>query len=148
MARRHNKRDITRRRSIRKVERDLNRIATLEHVLRPAEPALNLRRFVRVSLAPSLVDDRRTFHPERAYRPALRFSGVKATVGLVDKHSSQPGRRVLRQTRAPIAFKAPEGVVVCVRRKQRREVLFALNRTGRGSKARRRVRSFWSGVSC
>lgn len=36
----------------------------------------------------------------------------------------------------------------CVQRHQRREVLHALNLTGKGSRARRRRRTAYSGVSC
>lgn len=48
---------------------------------------------------------------------------------------------------AGVSFAVPREVAVCVRRKQRREVLFAKRRTGKGARARRR-RNAWSDISC
>jgi len=47
-----------------------------------------------------------------------------------------------------IAFADPQFVGLCVRRKTRKQVLFALNKTGKGSKSKRRRRSIWSEYSC
>lgn len=46
-----------------------------------------------------------------------------------------------------ISFAAPKAVAVCVRRKQRKEVLFAIRKTGKGARARRKLTRY-SGVSC
>lgn len=71
--------------------------------------------------------------------------------------ANRPAARLLEQpnvnkrprarSRTAFKFAAPPEVGVCVRRKSRREVLFALRRTGKGAKSRRR-RNAWSGVSC
>lgn len=47
-----------------------------------------------------------------------------------------------------VAFQKPSGVAVCVRRKVRREIMFALRQTRRGAAARRRRRNTWSDVKC
>jgi len=48
-----------------------------------------------------------------------------------------------------VGFSHPWQVIVCVRRKRRREVLHALRKTGRGgSKQRKPRRNFWSEVRC
>ena len=46
-----------------------------------------------------------------------------------------------------VAFSQPKQVAVCIRRKARREVLFAKNRTGKGARSRR-TRNQWSDVKC
>lgn len=45
-------------------------------------------------------------------------------------------------------FSEPKQVAVCVRRKQRREVIFAKNKAGKGARARYRKRNLWSGTKC
>lgn len=91
------------------------------------------------------IEDRRSYHPERGSRPALYSSRPR----LVEKSKLPP--RVARfrpsQTQARLAFSDPENVVVCVRRKDRREVLFAKRKTGRGGRRPRR-RSWMSQLSC
>lgn len=47
-----------------------------------------------------------------------------------------------------VAFEVPKRTVVCVRRKVRREVMFAKRRTGKGSSRSYRHRSQWSDVRC
>lgn len=108
-----------------------------------------------ISITPSRsylqeIEDRREFHPERADRPALSLFGRphrltehkvvhRRARPVLLKRSSMPPQ--------PIGFVNPQQVVVCVRRKQRKEVLFALGKTGRG--ARRKPRRTWrSEISC
>lgn len=45
-------------------------------------------------------------------------------------------------------FVHPERIRECVRRKERREVMFALKKRRKGSGARRRRRTVWSDVRC
>lgn len=91
----------------------------------------------------SEVQDNRTFHPDPEFRPALRVFGSPASF-------SVGGDRV----QAPNPIRPPGGllgsaqtfidsgsVVVCVRRGQRRQVLFALRRTSGGSGKRRFTRT-------
>lgn len=98
--------------------------------------------------SPSLLDveDRRTFYPSPA-RPIRQFRRWQAPIttsqpamGLSFKSNNMLNRDVLR-------FKYPKDVLVCHRRKTRKEVLFALNRTGRGSGSKR-VRNPQSNISC
>lgn len=56
--------------------------------------------------------------------------------------------KLLRAFRERLSFQQPRGVLVCVRRKARREVLFAKRNTGRGSKSRVRRRNSFSHVRC
>lgn len=126
-----------RKRQVRsRVQRDVRTIATrAPRVLHPA-------RLKPLSLAID-VEDRRTFHPARASRPALSFSGVQhrlvAPVGVTRREAARVPRRVV--------FYQPDRVIVCARRRSRREVLFALGRTGKGAKSRR-SRNMFSDVSC
>lgn len=77
-------------------------------------------------------------------KPARLFSGVTATVGVADAPKKKGTRsRVPTQ----IAFTAPAQTLVCVRRAQRKEVLFAKKKTGKGGQ-RRPHRTAWSEVKC
>lgn len=49
---------------------------------------------------------------------------------------------------AHVQFREPRRVDLCVRRHTRRAVLFALNRTSKGSGAAKRRRNFYSDVKC
>lgn len=77
-----------------------------------------------------LQTDLRRYYPDGRAKPANRVSG-----------------RPARITRSPSArgsfmFDMPAGVLVCVRRKRRKQVLFALQRTGKGARAPRRRNQF------
>lgn len=83
--------------------------------------------------------DRRLFHP--------------------DPESFSPGRVVVRRSRDPrkdayyfkssvFGFESPRQVSICVRRKQRREVLFARNRAGGGGRRKRPKFTEYSRVRC
>lgn len=99
------------------------------------------------------VEDRRTWHPEAAFRPPLLFSGNAARFDrLVDRRSSplqvRRGLRVRSQTKAVRAFDDPGYVALCVRRKKRREVIFAKRKAGKGSRRRHRRRNYFSEIRC
>lgn len=85
-----------------------------------------------------LVEDRRTWHPEDFDRPTLTLDGLDAPAVVSPSDPVRPG--ALPST---LSFADPRATVVCVRRRQRREVLFALNkmRRGRGGSRRRDWRS-------
>lgn len=91
------------------------------------------------------IDDRRTFDFEPATRPARLFSGSTATTTAtpVAKKSERARSRVPYQ----IAFSAPQETLVCIRRKQRREVLHAHKKTGKRGQRRRRW-STYSDTKC
>lgn len=102
-------------------------------------------------------EDRREWHPEGFARPARLFSRPRHRLSLVDqpRRSRTPLNRDpfshLRsfnsQTKARIAFREPDRVLVCVRRNIRKEVLHAFRKTGRVGQRRPR-RSFYSSISC
>lgn len=91
----------------------------------------------------TLFEDRRTFHPGRATRPAFSFN--KAASRLV---VGAPSFR--NDLSARVGFAVPSKVAVCIRRKDRKEVLHAFNFYGRGAGgvSRRRRRSRFSDVDC
>lgn len=90
----------------------------------------------------ALIEDRRTFHPARYLRGAQTLGG-KFNAEVVARPA-----KLTRSVPAHIGFRAPARVVLCVRRRQRKEVLFALRKTRKGAGARRRRRNIWSGVRC
>lgn len=113
-----------------------------------------LNRLPSVTL--NTFEDRRTFHPEPYTRVA--FALPRSASQLVAGHhrnvnvnkSSHPGKAsypVALSVPSRIAFKVPERVALCVRRSRRKEVLFALGRTGKGSHSPKR-RNKWSSIGC
>lgn len=114
-----------------------------------------LSGFVRRSSRPSavsLLEDRRTYHPEGPARPARGFRINRHRLIIAAPEPSIPGRPAdLHHVEVPIGigFEKPRQVAICIRRHQRREVLHALGKTGRGSRFHRKPRrSFYSEVSC
>jgi hypothetical protein len=76
------------------------------------------------------IDDYRTYHPEGAFRPPLRVYGQPA------RWREQPTKQRSRIGKVKLApghmvFTQPKTVMVCVRRKTRRNVLFAKGFNGR-----------------
>lgn len=98
--------------------------------------------FRRPFLAPQIArepffGDRRYYHPLGAFAPPA--ASPVAARRLVDR---SPWRSPSR-----LSFAVPHNVALCVRRGERREVLFAKKLTGRGARARKR-RNLWSVVKC
>lgn len=88
------------------------------------------------------VDDRRRHHPLGFFRPAKQLSGhpVKPNkVGNSRRTSTLPHT---------IKFAAPKSTLICVRREQRKQVLFAKKKTKKGAGSRKRFRNWFSSVSC
>lgn len=93
--------------------------------------------------------------PDYSYPPAIDLLGSLSRPAFVPVPSPKPrrvrasGARFDPFSAVPlrIGFARPRQVVVCVRRHQRREVLFALRRTGKGSSSPRK-RSLYSDVRC
>lgn len=95
------------------------------------------------------VEDRRRYHPLADYAPPLTFRGVPAKVQVKQKFSRPHKMAGFSTPSVPkrVAFTAPKKVLVCVRREQRKEVLFALRRTKKGSGSKK-FRTPFSEVSC
>lgn len=89
------------------------------------------------------IEDRRRYHPLRALAPAQTFSN-RAQRRLVEK--PRLTREVFPSLR--LGFAVPSKVAACVRRKSRREVLFAIKGTGPGSRQKRRRRNELSNIQC
>lgn len=115
-----------------------------------ASPPAARPKIVRTS-AP-LVSDRRLFHPS-GYKAPL-YAPVRTYKKVIENVIQRPrnkigGKKATQWSRPTrFAFRVPKKVELCVRRAKRREVLFAMRRTGKGSRARRRRRNYWTGVSC
>lgn len=88
------------------------------------------------------IEDRRTFHPDGYFREARDLSGTPTSARLRDTRSRTARHQVL----ALDDHRHP--VLVCVRRKQRREVIFAKRKHRKGAGARRRRRNYYSNVRC
>lgn len=134
-------------------ERDAFDVATDSEVLRKF--ITSPKPYTPVVTKPHLPSfDTRTWHPDPITRPiaeprsASRLKLPKDSA--VSSHRSVQDRSRNSRTGtlpATVAFSQPKQVTVCIRRKTRREVLFAKKRTGKGSSAPR-TRSQWSDVKC
>ena len=101
--------------------------------------SLPSRSLSRPSLSMMEIEDRRQFHPSGRQRGAALFN--------VSHHNLQatPSRR--RLIPKSVSFVTPDRVLLCVRRKIRKEVMFA--KGGAGSKKMRRPkRNHYSDVRC
>jgi hypothetical protein len=136
-------------------QRDDTDIATDSEVLRKfiTKPKPYTPVFTEPLHLPSF--DNRTFHPSPITRTiaeprsASRLKIPEPGRAVSVSGSSRPavGNRRISSLPAQVAFSQPKQVSVCIRRKTRREVLFAKQRTGRGAKSRR-TRNQWSDVKC
>ncbi|UDN67892.1 hypothetical protein [robinz microvirus RP_172] len=80
------------------------------------------------------VGDRRLWRPDETTRPP---------------HTARPGASRVQVGKAlqALRFADPRFVAICARRKIRKQIMFALRKTRKGSGARKR-KNFWSAVSC
>lgn len=141
------------RRSDRRKRRDTQDIANRRLPLPYEYVRPGLNSYVSERLR--FYEDRRQWHPEGVYRPARSFSRSFHRLRVVSDRRepvrSRKARNFLQEMRSSVpvrvGFQSPDGVLVCVRRKQRREVLHALRKTGRGGQ-RRPVWNWYSRISC
>lgn len=131
---------MARSKSSKRSERDPLEIA-IGPMLGPLSPSPLVSPLLPSPLVLSEIEDGRQFHPEFDSRPALTIGGSPTRTVARGK----PAR--LFNVSHRLGFDQPVHVVRCVRRKQRREVLFAKRRTRKGSGARRH-RNQWSNVHC
>lgn len=93
----------------------------------------------RLSSSPNYL---RELQDRRRYQPDGRLYGYSGTRVL-----KSPRQLVNRGTKTSLSFIRPHRVLVCVRRRRRREVLFAKRRTGQVGQ-KRPVRNYLSNISC
>ena len=88
------------------------------------------------------LEDRRQWHPSRTLRPRplpVTVGSMRRTDRLI---SAGPTLKSLN-------FEKPSNVAVCVRRKQRKEIMHALRATGKGASSRKKKRrNYWSSIGC
>lgn len=90
------------------------------------------------------IEDRRTYYPGK-FRPAGLIS-VGKRPRLIAKQN--PAYKAPSQTKAIVAFAEPKKVAVCIRRKTRKEVLFATGKGGSRKKQKPPRKSEFSDISC
>lgn len=100
-------------------------------------------------------EDRRTWHPDGNNRSAKSFNNQNHRLRVVDKQykrrridpQTNKHYKIGSQTKATVAFDAPEKVLVCVRRKIRQEVLHAIGKTGKKGQRKPKFNQY-SNISC
>lgn len=95
------------------------------------------------------IEDRRTYHPDGPTRPARSYDKPVHRL-TVPVHPKNVNKRSTASAALPrtVQFEAPKRVLVCIRRQKRKEVLFALKKTGKGARARKHRQSFYSSIRC
>lgn len=107
-------------------------------------PIASPLRSVKVYTSPSflaMLEDRRLFDP---LRHAVAKSFVRSSSRLVVPNVARSNKTIVRSVSPAVKFSVPSHVAVCIRRKKRREVLFA---RGVGGSRRRQRRPRWSEFS-
>lgn len=107
--------------------------------------------FIRLRVVSPVVipGDRRMWHPApRMIRPIATFSRRDQSRIIVKKSSAVAPARNDTYSDFRVGFAVPRKVGVCVRRKQRKEVLHALKYIGKGSRARRHRWNDLSRIDC
>lgn len=97
----------------------------------------------RSVLVPSPISDLRLFTPD-PYISAKDLRGRPAYRLDVPRSVSPSPRRLP----SGVAFASPQNMMICVRRKTRKQVLHALKKTGAGSRKKIRRRNEWSDIRC
>lgn len=102
-------------------------------------------RMGRLPQAATDIQDNRRSHPLEYFRPNLTTWG-----GLSEGVTPKKQTKFKRPVGMPsgLQFKQADDLLVCVRRKRRKEVLFATKKTGKGSRSRKRRRNRNSDISC
>lgn len=107
----------------------------------------------------SEIEDRRNWHPDGEVRPAASFSTPNHRLQYPEPKKTPRNRDKfgqLRQARvralplsSNVQFSDSRNVLICVRRKQRKEVMHALKKVGRGKGGRKKPRrNYYSNVRC
>lgn len=119
-------------------QREASDFTSLEEMLAPQTQSWVIRSPFVPSSNWQEIEDRRLFDPEQAFRPALSFDGTQAQARAIPRND---------KTWSTVGFNDPSFAVICARRHQRREVLFAKRKTRRGRGGSRR-RNWYSDVRC
>lgn len=93
-----------------------------------------------------LLEDRRAWHPDKLRRNAEAIPKRGSRLVVARPPTATPHLSAKLPHR--IGFDSPKAVSLCVRRHTRRNVLFALDLTRKGSGSRSRRRNQWSDVKC
>lgn len=129
----------------RRRRREANRAGAIS-LIRSLTVPLPRPPIIRFSPLPSSamrqVEDRREFHPSGRARSARLVDGRSAAIQV-----GRPSRSRPQALPAGVRFSMPWRVMMCVRRKRRREVMFAKGKAGRRGQRPPR-RNYYSEVSC
>lgn len=117
------------------------------HFSRPLTVRLSRLDFVSPAVNLAQVEDRRTHHPLDFFRPARMLSGHPVQPLNVNK-LKRPAKFKSPVVPHGLRFAVPEKTVMCVRRKKRREVLFAKKRAGGAGSRKPKTRNWYSKIGC
>lgn len=142
--------DMARKRRNLRANRETHDFASLEELASP-KPKKNqpsqLFIYERAPKRLAPIEDRRTYHPAGKQRPARAVQKANHRLvapSLRSTKKTHPRASVPRE----IAFHAPKSVLTCLRRSIRRQVVFALKKTGKGARTKKHRWSEYSGIKC
>lgn len=104
-----------------------------------------LLRDMAASSVLRMIEDRRQYHPLQFFRPARKISGHPVSPVRIRKAPPRKGEAFLAHR---LNFAEPNRTLICVRRKQRKEVLHALKKVGRGRGRGAKRRNWYSNIGC
>lgn len=117
----------------------------------PIARAPALPRFPVSPVNLALFEDRRSFHPLGPYRPAFSLPRSAAVVRVPQAprtRKSVDGAKARTHSPQTLVFSAPDRVLICVRRKRRKQVLHAKGVAGSKKRMHKPKRNYWSSISC
>lgn len=122
---------------------------TRGHTYRP----LTSLRSSMVTRPLTAYEDRRLFQPKKMVDSAMSFGHPSRVVFKPHKRvapktkSNVSGRGRLKKLISSFSFHVPKKTLICVRRKQRKQVLHALRKSGKGGQRKPR-RNTYSSIRC
>lgn len=129
-------------------KRDNQTPSSLTSLLSPPPRPLSPLPLPTINTVLTEIEDNRRFNPDPWPMTTL---GTPASVRVSQRGVNLRGnlRKLHAGTKSPLLFSGPKGVIKCVRRKSRREVLFAFNKQRkRGQNGGRYRRNSWSKIKC
>lgn len=127
-----------------------------KNIRRDASAIANTRRVLPLKFDFSRLtelQDRRAFNPEDVYASPRSIQGTRSRIRssrvVAATAQSSPNRARMPKMRFKVtyAFQSPKRVLVCIRRRARKEVLHALKKTGRRGQRSPRF-NYYSSIRC
>ena len=113
------------------------------------------RRLLAHAMQPinwSNYEDRRQWHPDGPHRPASTTSNPRHSLAYKESQNARRRKNAIKKGSlypgAAVGFKDPHKILICARRQIRKQVMHALNKTGKGKGRKKPTFNQYSKISC